>query len=63
MNLKGEETFAASPEAVWAALTDPAVLHPLIPGCETMTGNPGDGYDVTATRSVAGPGIVSASRK
>lgn len=54
MKLSGEETIAAPPAAVWAALIDPVVLGRLIPGCESMTGSPATGYDVVAGRRVAG---------
>lgn len=54
MKLSGEERIGASPAAVWAALIDPEVLAPLIPGCESMSGSPAMGYDLAASRSVAG---------
>ena len=54
MDLTGEKLIAAPPEAVWAALTDPEFLSRLIPGCETMTGSPETGYDITVARSVGG---------
>ena len=53
MNLSGTETIAAPPAAVWAALIDPDVLRPLIPGCEAMRGSPATGYDIVAARKVA----------
>jgi uncharacterized protein len=37
MELSGAFTLAASPEKVWAALNDPAVLQRCIPGCESLT--------------------------
>lgn len=54
MELTGEKVIAAPPDAVWAALLDPKVLRPLIPGCEAMTGSPGEGYDIAVTRGVGG---------
>ena len=36
MNMQGEERIAASVDAVWAALNDPAVLKACIPGCEAL---------------------------
>lgn len=54
MELTGDKAIAARPDAVWAALTDPAFLGRLIPGCETMTGSPEGGYDLTVARSVGG---------
>jgi carbon monoxide dehydrogenase subunit G len=52
MELTGEKLIAAPPETVWAALVDPAFLSRLIPGCETMSGSPDSGYDITVARSV-----------
>ncbi len=52
MELAGEKVIAAPPEAVWAALVDPGFLKKLIPGCETMTGSPETGYEITVARSV-----------
>jgi carbon monoxide dehydrogenase subunit G len=52
MELAGERTIAAAPDVVWAALIDPEFLRRLIPGCETMTGSPETGYDITVARSV-----------
>lgn len=37
MELSGAFTLAASPEQVWTALNDPAVLQRCIPGCESLT--------------------------
>ena len=36
MNLDGSAVLHATPEAVWAALTDPAVLARTIPGCLSL---------------------------
>lgn len=36
MELEGTETLNATPEAVWRALFDRAVLERSIPGCETL---------------------------
>lgn len=54
MQLAGKKYVAASPEVVWAALIDPGFLKLLIPGCESMTGSPEQGYDITVARSVGG---------
>lgn len=54
MNLIGETTIAAPPDIVWAALVDPEALTRLIPGCETMTGSPETGYDITVARGLGG---------
>jgi uncharacterized protein len=36
VNLDGSAVLSASPEQVWAVITDPAVLARTIPGCETL---------------------------
>ena len=36
MDMTGEQRIAASQQAVWAALNDPAVLKECIPGCESL---------------------------
>lgn len=36
MQMNDSQTIAASREAVWAALNDPAVLRQCIPGCQTL---------------------------
>jgi hypothetical protein len=36
MQMNGETIIAASPEVVWKALNDPAILKQAIPGCESM---------------------------
>lgn len=34
MKIEGQHLFAASPELVWSAVTDPSVLAKVLPGCE-----------------------------
>jgi len=36
MTMNGEYQLAATPEAVWAKLNDPAVLKACIPGCDSL---------------------------
>ncbi len=36
MELAGEYTFDAPPEAVWDAIMDPEVLRNILPGCESL---------------------------
>ncbi len=36
MNLDGSAVLHGSPDDVWRALTDPAVLARTIPGCESL---------------------------
>ncbi|TNC50818.1 carbon monoxide dehydrogenase [Rubellimicrobium rubrum] len=54
MKLTGEKFLAVPADRVWAALIDPDFLGTLIPGCESMTGSPETGYDITVQRSVGG---------
>lgn len=54
MRLSGEVVIAAPPGAVWAGLTDAALLGRLIPGCESFRGGVAQGYDVVAARKVGG---------
>ena len=37
MKMSGSETIAASQDAVWAGLNDPAILKQCIPGCDSIT--------------------------
>jgi carbon monoxide dehydrogenase subunit G len=37
MKLRGSYTFAATPEALWPLLQDPAVLQAILPGCRQLT--------------------------
>lgn len=62
MQIAGSARIAAAPDAVWAALIDPAFLSRLIPGCERMSGSVEEGYAVTAARSVAGAEIRMTGR-
>jgi uncharacterized protein len=54
MQIKGHAHIAAPTRLVWDALTDPVVLARLIPGCESMTGSPWQGYDITVAQGVGG---------
>ena len=66
MKLADRRMIAASPDRVWAALLDPQVLQPCIPGCESMTGSALAGYEAVLVQK-AGPlsfrvtGIVTLS--
>jgi carbon monoxide dehydrogenase subunit G len=62
MNLRGEVVVAAGPEAVWAGLTDAALLGRLVPGCESFTGDMARGYAVVAARQVGGLTVRLAGR-
>jgi carbon monoxide dehydrogenase subunit G len=53
MKVTGSAVLNASPDAVYAALTDPAVLSSTIPGCESLTALGDDRYRMTVTAGVA----------
>ncbi|MFN3641294.1 MAG: CoxG family protein [Gemmobacter sp.] len=57
MQLADTRDIAAPPETVWAALFDPEVLRACVPGCESMTGSPEDGFEAVVVQKV---GPVSA---
>ena len=58
MEMNGTRQIAAPREVVWAALNDPEVLKSAIPGCETLTGSPEQGFEATVKQKV---GPVSAT--
>ncbi len=66
MELKDQRDINASPEIVWAAILDPEVLKACVPGCESMTGSPEEGYEAVVVQKV-GPvkakftGVVTLS--
>ena len=60
MTMTGEIQLAASREAVWAALNDPAVLRACIPGCEELENTDDGGFRAVARVKV---GPVSARFK
>ncbi|HET8613977.1 MAG TPA: carbon monoxide dehydrogenase subunit G [Actinomycetales bacterium] len=53
MKVTGSAVLHASPDAVYTALTDPAVLSSTIPGCESLTAVGEDRYRMTITAGVA----------
>jgi uncharacterized protein len=53
MKVTGSAVLHASPDAVYAALTDPAVLSGTIPGCESLTALGDDRFRMTVTAGVA----------
>jgi uncharacterized protein len=53
MDVTGSYTFAASPDAVWKALTDPAVIAACLPGCDTLEPLGEDKYSAAMTLAVA----------
>jgi carbon monoxide dehydrogenase subunit G len=58
MEMSGSRQIAAPREVVWAALNDAEVLKVSIPGCETLTGDPAEGFEATVKQKV---GPVSAT--
>lgn len=53
MKINGKAALQASPERVWTALNDPAVLVATIPGCERLEQTGPDRYRMTITAGVA----------
>ena len=58
MEMSGSERIAASKEAVWAALNDPAILQQCIPGCQKLEKASDNEMTATVTLKV---GPVKAS--
>ena len=58
MEMNGTRQIAAPRDVVWAALNDPEVLKAAIPGCESLTGSPEEGFEATVKQKV---GPVSAT--
>jgi len=54
LKLTAQYPMDASPDRVYAALTDPAVLQRCIPGCESFTADGVDRYQATIKIGVAG---------
>ncbi|WP_126975957.1 SRPBCC family protein [Frigidibacter oleivorans] len=52
MKLTDERIIAAPPATVWTAILDPEVLKACIPGCESMTGSPEDGFEAVVVQKV-----------
>ena len=53
MKISGTATLASTPEQVWDAFHDPAVLARCLPGCESLTQVGQDEYAMTVTAGVA----------
>jgi carbon monoxide dehydrogenase subunit G len=52
VNLDGSAVLAATPEQVWAVITDPAVLARTIPGCESLQQVGEDSYTMVVSAGV-----------
>jgi len=53
VKVSGSAVLHASPDQVWAAITDPAVLATVIPGCDALTPLADDKFGLTVTLGVA----------
>lgn len=53
MKVSGSAVLHAAPDRVWAAITDPAVLAAVIPGCDALTPLDADRFGLTVTLGVA----------
>ena len=60
MQMSDKRVIAASPDAVFAALLSPDVLQACVPGAQTVTGSPQDGFEATVVQKV---GPVKATFK
>ncbi|MDE3028110.1 MAG: carbon monoxide dehydrogenase subunit G [Paracoccaceae bacterium] len=52
MQLSDQRQIKAAPTVVWAAILDPEVLKACVPGCESMTGSPADGFEAVVVQKV-----------
>ncbi|MGY1839249.1 MULTISPECIES: SRPBCC family protein [unclassified Modestobacter] len=52
MNLDGSAVLSATPEQVWAVITDPTVLARTIPGCESLQQVGEDSYTMVVSAGV-----------
>lgn len=52
MQLTDHRDIAAPTATVWAAILDPEVLKSCIPGCESMTGSPEEGFEAVVVQKV-----------
>lgn len=52
MDLEGSRIIAADRETIWAWLNDAETLRAAIPGCESLTGTPEDGFEAVVRQKV-----------
>lgn len=52
MKLSDERIIKADPAVVWAAILDPEVLKECVPGCESLTGTPEEGFEAVVVQKV-----------
>ena len=60
MELEDQRKIAANPVRVWEALVDPKILQESIPGCQSMQGDPDNGFEAVLVEKV---GPVKATFK
>lgn len=52
MKLAEERHIAADPATVWAAVLNAEVLKQCVPGCESLTGSPSEGFEAVVVQKV-----------
>ncbi|KPQ05806.1 MAG: hypothetical protein HLUCCA12_13575 [Rhodobacteraceae bacterium HLUCCA12] len=52
MQMSDTRQIDADPAIVWAALLNPEVLKAAVPGCESLTGTPEDGFEAVVVQKV-----------
>ena len=52
MHMSDTREIAAAPATVWAAILDAEVLKACIPGCESLTGSPAEGFEAVVVQKV-----------
>ena len=52
MQLTDQRDIKADMASVWAAILDPDVLKACVPGCESITGTVGDGFEAVVVQKV-----------
>lgn len=52
MKLAEERHIAADPATVWAAVLNAEVLKQCVPGCESLTGSPAEGFEAVVVQKV-----------
>jgi carbon monoxide dehydrogenase subunit G len=60
MDMTGEYRIEAAREEVWKLINDPQVLRACIPGCQSLEGNPEEGFTATVAIKI---GPVKATFK
>ncbi|MBV1902303.1 MAG: carbon monoxide dehydrogenase subunit G [Marinosulfonomonas sp.] len=52
MELKGSRIIGADRATVWARLNDAQTLKACIPGCDSLSGNPDDGFEAVVKQKI-----------